>query len=275
MKVIGPKTLLVLLGFYFAASGLAQDPLRGPITMGFRDVAAIKQRAVAGDAAAQVALGDSLASTFHVSEAFEWYRKAAVQGNVEGKYQVGRMLLFGAPGIPGSLSVQPNQAEGLRWTFRAATNFHAYACWNMAKALRQGLGTGNNLVTAYAWLKLFKDTPEGSIVGRVELNELALKMDTRALQEAESLAIQFKVGRWQPPVIRVLPEGDSRLRLRGITFGAKKPLAVIGGKTLLEGETARIAVKPGSLTIKCLKIEKESVVILVEGEDEPRVLRMK
>jgi hypothetical protein len=33
--------------------------------------------------------------------------------------------------------------------------------------------------------------------------------------------------------------------------------------------------KPGTLTIKCLKIEKNSVLITVEGEDTPRLLHLR
>ena len=202
------------------------------MTMGIGDVAAIKQKAEAGDAPSQVAFGDALASRLQASEALNWYCKAANQKNVEGEYHVGQMLLFGAPGDPSKLSVQPDRIEGLRWTFMAATNFHAYACWNMAKALRQGLGTGTNLVEAYAWLELFSETSAGSIVGRVEMNELALKMDISALQRAKNLAAQFKGGNWRPPVTLAIPEDDARLKLNGITFGANNALAMINGKTL-------------------------------------------
>lgn len=275
MKCIDPKLLLAFLTVTITASAFAQDPLRNVITMGSGDMAAIKQKAAGGDAAAQVELGNSLASSFHATEALEWYRKAAVQGNIEAKYRVGRMLLFGALGIPKNLTVQPNQTEGVRWTFTAATNFHPNACWNMSKALRQGLGTSTNLVGAYAWLKLFAETPAGSVVGRMEMNGLALKLDTTALQEAENLAAQFKAGNWQAPVIRIIPEGDHRFRLGGITFGSKGALAVLNGKTFSEGESAKILLKPGTLAIKCLKIEKESVLIAVEGEDEPRILHLK
>ena len=215
--------------------------------MGMSDVAVIKQKAEAGDAAAQVALGNALASSFHANEALEWYRKAAVQGNIEGEYQVGDMLLFGAHGIPNNLSVSPNQTEGIRWTFMAATNFHANACWNMAKALRQGLGASTNLVAAYAWLSLYANTTSGSILGRLKMNELALQLDTGAIRQAQNLAAQFKAGNWQAPLIRAIPEGES----------------------------ATVSVKPGTLTIKCLKIEKDSVLITIEGEDAPRLLHLR
>jgi hypothetical protein len=267
-----PLALTVLL---IAILATAQNPLGGTLIMGLGDVAAIKQKAEAGDAGAQVALGDALASSFHASEALDWYRKAAAKGNVEAEYHVGDMLLFGAPGIPQTHAVRPHHTEGIRWTFMAATNLHAYACWNMAKALRQGLGVSTNLVAAYAWLSLFANTPPGSIVGRVQMNELALQLDTGTLQQAQSLAAQFKAGNWQAPVPRAIPEGDRRLKLGGITFGGKTPLAVINGKTLSEGESASVSVTPGTLTVKCIRIERDSVLISVEGEDAPRLLHLR
>jgi hypothetical protein len=63
--------------------------------------------------------------------------------------------------------------------------------------------------------------------------------------------------------------------LGGITFGGKRSLAVINGKSLSEGESASVSVKPGTLTVKCLKIEKDSVLIIVEGEDVPRLLHLR
>jgi hypothetical protein len=253
----------------------AQNPLSGTLTMGFGDVATLKRKAGAGDASAQVALGEALASNFHASEALDWYRKAAIQGNVAGEYHAGDMLLFGAAGIPQTSAVRPNHAEGIRWTFQAATNFHPQACWNMSRALLEGLGTSPNVVEAYAWLKLYAGTPSGSTVGRVHMNQLALKMNTEALGRAERLANEFKSGKWRAPVARALPEGDPRLKLSGIIFNGKNSLAVINGKTLSEGETVVLPTKPGTLPVKCLKIEKNSVLISVEGEDTPRLLHLR
>jgi hypothetical protein len=33
-------------------------------------------------------------------------------------------------------------------------------------------------------------------------------------------------------------------------------------------------MKPATLNIKCLKIEKDSVLVSIEGEDQPRKLRL-
>jgi type II secretory pathway component PulC len=107
------------------------------------------------------------------------------------------------------------------------------------------------------------------------MNELALKLDTTSLQQAQNLAARFKAGDWQAPVVRSIPEGDARLKLNGITFGGRTPMAVINGKTLSEGESAKLRIEPRNLNIKCLKIEKDSVVVAIEGEDAPRLLRLK
>jgi hypothetical protein len=275
MKCANGKLLTLAVALLIEASTLAQNPLGNIGTMGFGDVAVIKQRAVAGDAQAQVQLGNSLASSFHATEALDWYRKAANQGSVEARYEVGKILLFGAPGIPNGLTVHPQPIEGARWTFAAATNLYPDALWNMSKAYRQGLGVETNLVAAYVWLKLFSETTRGSIVGRVEMNDLALKLDTGALTEAENLVVQFRSGRWPTPAFRVFPEGDSRLKLNGISFGTKTPLAVLNGRTLAQGESATIHFKAKTVTIKCVAIDKDFVSVLVEGEDEPRTLRLK
>jgi hypothetical protein len=155
----------------------------------------------------------------------------------------------------------------------AATNLHPQACRNLSRALRQGLGTTVNPVAAYAWLSLYANTLAGRIGGQVELNELALKLDTDALKQAKHLAAQFKAGHWQMPSTLAIPASDPRLKLSGIALG-KTPLAVINGKSLSEGESIKLTLKSDSLVIKCLKIQSDSVLIAVEGEDTPRLLEL-
>jgi hypothetical protein len=268
------KAILSAATVLLTCLAAAQDPLRTVATVGFGDVAMLKQKAASGDANAQVALANTLAGTFHSAEALQWYRKAAAQTNIEAAYQLGNLLLFGAIGIPNDQAVQPNPTEGIHWTFLAATNRHPNACRNMSKAFRNGVGVTTNLVEAYAWLQLFADSPSGSILGRVELNQLALKLDTLTIQQAQRLEAQFKAGNWKPPLARAIPEGDSRLKLNGITTGAKM-FAVINGTTLAEGESTTIPGKPIPLKVKCLKIEKDNVLIIIEGEEAPRRLHLK
>jgi len=264
---------ILLLAVFIAIPSLGQNPLRTGLTMGFGDVPEIKKKAEAGNAEAQVTLGNVLAAHFRRSEALGWYRKAAAQGNIDAEYYIGEMLLFGGYG-DSTNAVQPNPVEGLRWTFMAATNLNPAAYYNMSRALRQGLGTSADPVAAYAWLILLSETPTRAHLARLEINEMALRISTADIERAKNLAAQFKAGYWQRPVARVIPEGDSHLKLTGVAFGMKTPQAVINGKTMSEGESATIALKAGTLRLKCLKIQKDSVMISIDGEDQPRVLRL-
>ena len=100
------------------AFALAQDTVSGMLSAGSADFAAIKRNAEAGDAAAQVALG-----------------------NAEAQYYVGNILLFGRHGIPADRAVKSNIPDGIRWTYMAATNGNTQAYFNMAKVLSEGRGT--------------------------------------------------------------------------------------------------------------------------------------
>lgn len=275
MKLSRLACVILTTGLFPFNTARGQDTIKNVITMGFGDMAAIRKRAEAGDATAQNALGGALEGRFKSSEAILWYRRAAKAGNVEAAFNLGRMLMFGGVGLPETYKVRANPVEGIQWTYIAATNFHQQALYNMSQALQTGLGTTTNIIQAYAWLQLYSETPGGSIVGRVRLNELALKLDSAALQQGQKMAARCKQGQWPPLMTRVLPEGDQRLKLNGITFGTKVSLALINGKSVAVGDSATIPLKPASLRIKCLEINKDSVLISVEGEDAPRVLRLK
>jgi hypothetical protein len=261
-------TFVVAL-FSLAHGAFAQNSLRGTLITGLGDVATIKRDAEAGNVKAQVALGDSLSANFHSLEALTWYRKAADQSDSEGAYQTGHLLLFGGVGIPKEQTVRANPPEGIRWTFQAATNFHPYAMRDMSRAFQQGLGVSTNSIQAYAWQQLYAETRPGDIVGKVELNQLALKLDSAVIKQAQQLAAEFRQGHWSQPVVRVV-SNDGSLTLNSIIFG-KTPLAIISGKTFAEGESGKVTIRgQGSVVIKCLRIEKDSVTISVEGEDAPR-----
>ena len=256
-----------------SVAGFAQNPMGEVLKSAYGDVAATKQKAEAGDPQAQLSLADTLTFNFKSADALIWYRKAANQGLVEAKSRIGEMLLFGHVGIPSNQSVSPNPTEGIQWTFVAATNFNAKACLNMSKASENGIGVSTNLVEAYAWLQLYSNND--TIMGRVLLNQLALKLDTQSIQKAQAMAVEFKSGHWPAVSPRKIPEGDPRLKLEGIILGGTVALATVNGKTLAEGESATISLKKDSLKIKCVQIKQDSALILIDGEDRPRLLRLK
>lgn len=265
--------LVVLLAAHHCAT---QGQVGSVLTMGFGDVAATKQKAEAGDPKAELAYAGILAGNFRHADAFPWYEKAAANGFPEAYSQIGSYLLFGATGLSPNQGIQSKPAEGLKWAFRAATNHQDRAYYDLYRAYQQGLGTAPDPIQAYAWLTLSANTL-GGIGNQVQLNQLALTMDTPSLLRGKALAEQFKQGHWIQPVAKAIPDGDSRLKLQSITIGTKTSLAAINGQIFAEGESATIPLKPGKdqLTLKCLKIQKDSVLVLVQGEDSPRLLRTK
>jgi hypothetical protein len=67
------------------------------------------------------------------------------------------------------------------------------------------------------------------------------------------------------------PRPDPGLKLNGIAFGSN-PQAIINGKGVAEGETVTLPLKPKPVTLKCVKIEANAVVVMLEGEDTVRRL---
>jgi hypothetical protein len=237
------------------------------------NLAITKERAERGEVQSQVELADNLAANQLVAQAVEWYRKAAEHGNVEAKFRLGEILITGAS-TPSDLDqrVAPNPAEGVRWTYEAATNFHAGACHNMSYVRENGVGLGTNLVEAYAWLELFARSNSASARG--DMDRLALRMDLQDIRESHALAERFLKRQWPRLVIRKFAEADLTLKLNGITVGPVS-LAIINGQTLEEGDSFVLPVKDGTARITCVKITPDSVQLAVTGEEEPRVLRLK
>jgi TPR repeat protein len=265
--------ILINLFLLISMELLAQNAeLRGTLDQDFSDLGTIKIQAEQGNVAAQIKLADAYLSNFKSADALKWYEAAAKQNSTEGKYQLGNMLIFGRVGIPNEQRVQAKPIEGLKWTYQAATSGHKEAWRNMAKALEGGIGCSTNLVEAYAWLSLLADT--GDIVGRVEMNNLALKITSEQIVNAKNLAQKMESGHWPPLPAQKNPEADLVLKLNGLIPGGAHPLATINGKTVAAGETISIKIKKENLNVRCLKIDSDSVTILVDGETESRQLRM-
>lgn len=237
------------------------------------NLAITKERAERGEVKSQVELADNLAANQLMAQAVGWYRKAAEQGNVEAKFRLGEILINGATALPEpDQRVLPNLTEGVRWTFEAATNFHSGACRNMAFVLEGGIGLGTNVVEAYAWLDVFARS--NSAPARPDMDRLALRMNLQQIREAHVMAEQFLARQWPHHVTRRFSEADLALKLNGITVGPVS-LAIINGQTLEVGDSVVMSAKDGTARVNCVKISQDSVLIAVEGEDEPRVLRLR
>jgi hypothetical protein len=308
MKTAIARTVVVSAIVLFAHGVRAQDIFKHIITSEYGDMAEIKRKAEAGDAGAQHKLANSLAVQMRSADALQWYSKAARQGDLDGFYQVGRMILYGAGGSSKEQTVPANPSEGIRIVFRTATNGYHAASYDMHRAYKEGRGVAKDAVQAYAWLQLYVDTDHTTFLPsakRPELNRLALEVDVATSQEGKRLATLYRSGKWPELVVQPPPEAKPApvasapktpatpspktsatpspktqaklapdLKLNSIAMG-NKPTAMINGKLLGVGETATIQTKSQSCNLKCLSIDDHSVLVSIEGETEPRQLWFK
>jgi hypothetical protein len=255
----------------FASPGLAAQATNRPPTRPLT-IAELRQKAMDGDMASQVKLADAFLRERWPAEALDWYKRAADQGSVEAIFRVGQILSAGVPGTPATQTVQAAPLEGIQLIYRAATNNFAEALSAMSLAYRKGTGVKKDAAQAYAWLQLYAESPTAAKNAREQLDEMALKMDFAALNEAKRLVDQCKAGLW-PKLNQDAPVKATvafKPVLSGITLG-NPPTALLNGRIIEPGDSITISNK----TIKCLKIEKDSILVQVEGEERPRSIWLK
>jgi len=97
------------------------------------------------------------------TEALEWFRKAADQGDAEGRVRVGNMYRMG-------LGVQQDYAEALRFYRMAADQGNPNAQNNLAFMYQQGLGVKQDYPEAARLLQLSAN--QGNAIGQFELGAL-------------------------------------------------------------------------------------------------------
>src|SRR5207244_2950524 len=100
-------------------------------------------------------------------------------------------------------------------SFSAASAFRKIRPSNMSKALQRGIGVGTNSVEAYAWLQVAADFSTVPIVQRGQLNNMALIMDSRSIDQAQALAQRFKAGAWRCPAVGAISGIEPRQKLNG------------------------------------------------------------
>ena len=231
------------------------------------EVPALKRKAEAGDQAAQLALGQTLASRSRPADALLWYRKAAAQGSAPAASLAGELLLFGKAANDDAQRVAARPEEGLALTYYAATNRNAEAWHTMAIALQRGVTGRTNNVEAYAWLRLYAE--KNPAARKRELDTLALVLSVEDLDRANTIAQAARLGKWPAYQINREYKTDPRLKLSGVSIGGRFPLAIINRKTLAVGESMSIVLQGVTLNITCLEIKANSVLVTIDRADEP------
>lgn len=270
------KIITLMATLTLALPSLAQRPPSRQTVRLPSDLVSIRQLADQGNIQARLELGRRFLANNHHADALGWYRKTAEQDCPDGIFQVGSLLLFGARSSHPGQKVEANPAEGIKWTYHAATNSYVEAYRNMSLALQHGLGVRTNLAEAYAWMQLYADRDPN---GRGALEMLGLKLETAVLVEGRRMGGEFKHGYWPKlklagsmVVAVAVAKAPVALKLTGLTSG-KIPLAVINQRTFGPGDSAKVPLAGGgTATVTCREIREDAVLVEVDSEEEPRWL---
>lgn len=151
------------------------------------EIAVLKKKAAAGDAAAQVSLGDTYylgeVVPKSMTEAVKWYRLAAAQGNAAAQYNLGTMYDNGE-GVPES------KTEAVSWFTLAAAHGDASAQYNLGNMYHKGEGVPRDNVQAYKWFSLA--AAQGKATAKKTLAVLVTMMTKEQIAEAQRLSTEFK-----------------------------------------------------------------------------------
>ena len=274
---------ICLLVSLLATSGWAQTANRFNSSLnrmsvdGREDMSKLKLLAERGFVDAQLKVARACMTSHLYADALKWYTAAADQGVVEAGYQRGHMLLFGCDGTSADQVVAAKPSEGLKSTFMAATNHNYNACFDMARALKDGIGCPADPVAAYAWYSYCADN--GSEPSRAAMNELALRISMEDIRQSLARSREIKAGHWPEFSLLAAPTHHTttlvgiKLKLSGVVYSPRGNLAVINNHTMSEGETSQLATDHKELvSVTCEHIQSGYVEVRVEGEAESRTL---
>ena len=191
-------------------------------------IQALSERALAGDAGAQLGLGFAYDTgrgvVRNLDEAAKWYRLAADQGLAQAQHNLGVMYATGE-GLPldpaqavgwyllaaiqGHRDAQVNLAthyeegQGVPPDFTAASDWYLKAAeaglseaqYNLGNLYVAGLGVARNNVLAYKWIALSK--PGGEVSKAAILYILESVMSAAEVAEAKRLAAAWRAAHGQ------------------------------------------------------------------------------
>jgi hypothetical protein len=114
--------------------------------------------------------------------AAEWYRKAALQGDPEGKYRLGLCYDRG-------LGVPKNEALAAKWFSKAAQGGNASAQHELGDCYRLAKGVGTDLPKAYFWCNLA--AASGNDDARDARDALARRLTKEEICQAQRQSQEF------------------------------------------------------------------------------------
>ncbi len=187
----------------------------------------LKQLAEQGNAQAQFELGAAYEHPLFdepikkdINEAIKWYRKAAIQINVDAQYSLGRIYFVyddyknykesfiwcqkaaeqGLASAQNNLGVMYSEGEGtpknyiqaFKWYKKAAEQGDSNAQYNLGAKYYHGEGTPKNYIEAHKWLNIASANEDKiSDNARSLMNFIESKMIPEQIATAQSLAKEW------------------------------------------------------------------------------------
>jgi hypothetical protein len=238
-------------------------------------IASMAQPATSEEAVKLVSVGKEFLSQGQNFQALWAFRQAAKAGNVDGAFQAGELLLKQARNSRGSEQIIIS-SECIGWLFLAATNQHPYACAELSTVLENGIGIQTNLIAAYAWLKLASQIDSSMTP---ELDRLVVHLNPADIHVAQDLSHEYQLGHWPADLVRPVDRQDARFKVQGVTVNRLKPMVILNNVTFATGDSGQVRPTNSTgraagerLSIKCLGIGDDYVLITIAGEPNLKVL---
>jgi hypothetical protein len=259
------KWLIFLTLIFFWNSSQAQP--------GEQTLVEIKAAADAGDPAAQVKLGDRDNNNSEF-----WYRKAADEGYAPAQGKLGfRLLLhYRMTFVKKEPEYTALGEEAVKWITLAAYQGDKRGQTDMADICLEGKLVKKDLVEAYKWGDLAGNgsmIDPATIMGRGTRDAATMQMTSAQIAEA-----QQQVAAYVPhnPSKTELPEPGwvKQIKLSGLSGQADRRLAIIAGKTFSKGESKPVKIGGKIVTVNCLEIHENTVLVEIEGLDRPLELQL-
>ncbi len=148
---------------------------------------AVLTKANAGDAAAQVQMGENCAAQHDYVQAAAWYKKAADQDNAAGEVHLAVLYRDGGKGLPRDMT------QAAAWYRKAADQGDADAQGTLGMLYTLGQGVERSDVEAYFWLDL-----AASVKGLNQAQYAANRQVVGTRITADELAdVQDRVTKWK------------------------------------------------------------------------------
>jgi TPR repeat protein len=124
--------------------------------------------------------GDGVSTDYH--NAFEWFSKAAEQGDIQAQFSLGFMYHKGQ-------GVAQNYTKAVEWYSKAAEQGDAFAQFTLGFMYLSGLGVAQDNVLAYKWFNLA--ALQNDIDAVKNRDDLVKKMTPEQLSKAKQMSADW------------------------------------------------------------------------------------